>query len=155
MPTDRPRAQGSTKSLFERQRARDGYRRRQERRQRAAARESGGGHAEGDANGVQGAKSYPSDVGHVGMTGDRDEAGTPVQQTTEAAVREASTSLPHLEATRLTQDMSALAIADPAVQQRDAHIEQPNSGPQGSDQAVGDAASAEKVASDEDSMDIS
>ncbi|KAF5575869.1 hypothetical protein FPCIR_12920 [Fusarium pseudocircinatum] len=154
MPTNRPRAQGSTKSFFERQRARDGYRRRQERRQRAAARESGCGHAEG-ANGVQVIEGHPSDAGHVGMTGDRGEAGTIVQQTAEAAAQEASTSLPHLEATRLAQDMSALAIADPAAQQRDAHIEQPNSGPQGPDQAAGDAASAEKVASDEDDMDIS
>ncbi|KAF5702120.1 hypothetical protein FMUND_13615 [Fusarium mundagurra] len=126
----------------ERQRAPDGYRRRQERRQGAAVRESGGGHAEG-ANGVQVVEGHPSD------------AGTLVQQTAEAAVREASTSHPRLEATRLAQDISALAIANPAVQQRDAHIEQSNSGPQGQDQAVGDAASGEKIASDEDSMDIS
>lgn len=155
MPANRPRAQGSTKSPFERQRARDGYRRRQLRRQQAAAHERSGGAAEGGANGVQGAEGHPSDAGHVGMTSDRDEAGTQVQRTAEAAVQDASTAHPHLEATRLAQDMSALAIADPAVQQRDAHFEQPDSGPQAADQATGDAAPAEEGASNEDDMDIS
>ncbi|PNP79510.1 hypothetical protein FNYG_07126 [Fusarium nygamai] len=83
--------------------ARNGCRRRQERRQRGAVGESSGGHAEVDANGMQGVESHPSDAGHDGMTGDRDEAGTIVQQTAEAAVREASTSHPHLEATRLAR----------------------------------------------------
>ncbi|KAF5623667.1 hypothetical protein F25303_11771 [Fusarium sp. NRRL 25303] len=93
MPSNRLRAQGSTKSPFERQRARDGYRRRQSRRQQAAAHESGGGHAESDSNGVQGVEGHPSDAGHVGMTGDRDEAVPQVQQTAEAAVQEASSPL--------------------------------------------------------------
>ncbi|KAF5537036.1 hypothetical protein FNAPI_11543 [Fusarium napiforme] len=106
MPNNCHRAQGSTKSPFDRQSARVGYRRRRERRQRAAACE--GGHV----NGVQVVESHPSDAGHVGMTGDRDEASTLVQQTAEIAVRE---SLPHLKATRLAHDMSTLAIANPAV----------------------------------------
>ncbi|KAG4277222.1 hypothetical protein FPRO04_07519 [Fusarium proliferatum] len=155
MPANRPRAQGSTKSPFERQRARDGYRRRQLRRQQAAAHERSGVAAGGGANGVQGTEGHPSDAGHVGMTGDRDEAGTQFQQTAEAAVQDASTTHSHQEATRLAQGMSALAIADPAVQQRDAHFEQPNSGPQNPDQAIGDAAPAEEGASNEVDMDIS
>ncbi|CZR40751.1 uncharacterized protein FPRO_10339 [Fusarium proliferatum ET1] len=155
MPRNRPRAQGSTKSPFERQRARDGYRRRQSRRQQAAAHESGGGHAESNSNGVQGVEGHPSDAGHVGMTGDRDEAGPQVQQTAEAAVQEASTSPPHLETTRLAQDMSSLAIADPAIQQGDAHIEQPNSGPQDPDQIAGDVAPDQVASNLPENMDLS
>ncbi|KAF5533598.1 hypothetical protein FPHYL_13593 [Fusarium phyllophilum] len=155
MPNDRPRAQGSTKSPFERQRARDGYRRRQERRQRAAARESGGRYAERGINSVEGVEGNPSDAGHVNMTGDRDQAGTQVQQAAEAPVQEALTSHPHLEVTRLAHDMSTLAIADPAVQQRDAQIEQAKSEPGDTAQGTDDVA-PDQVASDlHEDMDIS
>ncbi|KAF4415655.1 hypothetical protein FACUT_13215 [Fusarium acutatum] len=154
MPSNRPRAQGSTKSLFERQRARDGYRRRQARRQQAAAHESGG-HAESDPNDLQGVEGHPSDSGHAGMAGDQDEAGTQVQQTAEAVVREASTSHRHLEVTRLAQGMSALAIADPAIKQGDAQREQPNSGPRDPGQAAGDVAPDQVASNLPENMDIS
>ncbi|KAF5533440.1 hypothetical protein FMEXI_11822 [Fusarium mexicanum] len=149
MPGNRPRVPGSTKTPFERQCARNGYRRRQLRRQRIASLNSGAGHADLDVNSVQGVEDHPSDAGHIDMTGGRDQAGNQVQQVVEAAMQEPSTSHPPLEVTRLAQGMSTLAIADSAVQQRDTHVEQPNSGPQDPDRAVGD------IAPDEEVMDIS
>ncbi|EXA38194.1 hypothetical protein FOVG_10162 [Fusarium oxysporum f. sp. pisi HDV247] len=156
MPSNHPRSQGSTKTPFERERARDAYRRRQARRQRTAAYEDGGNRAGHGANRVQGLEDHPSDADHAGMTGGLDQAASQVQQPAEAAVQEASTSVPHLEATRLTHDMSTMAIADLAVEQRDAHLEQPKSEPEDSAQATGDVAPADNVASnlDED-MDFS
>ncbi|PCD30469.1 hypothetical protein AU210_010150 [Fusarium oxysporum f. sp. radicis-cucumerinum] len=156
MPSNRPRFQGSTKTPFERERARDAYRRRQARRQRAAAYEDGGNRAEHGADRVQGLEGHPSDAGHAGMTGDRDQAASQFQQPAEAAVQEASSSVPRLEITRLAHDMSTLAIADPAVQQRDAQLEQPKSGPEDSAQATGDVTPADHAALnlDED-MDFS
>ncbi|KAF5974277.1 hypothetical protein FBULB1_7835 [Fusarium bulbicola] len=145
MPSNRPRAPGSTKTPFERQCARNGYRSRQLRRQRNAA----------PNNAVQGVENHPSDAGHIDMTGGRDQAGNQVQQVAEAAMQEASTSHPPLEVTRLAQDMSTLAIADSAIQQRDTHAEQPKSGSQDPDRAVGDASPTEQLASNEEVMDIS
>ncbi|KAG5821635.1 hypothetical protein H9Q74_000018 [Fusarium xylarioides] len=156
MPSNRPRTQGNTKSSFERQRARDAYQRRQARRQQAAAHEGGVSSVEMDDNRMRGLEGQTSDAGHVSTTDDRDQAATQVQQPSRAYGDMVLVIIPPREATGLAQDLSKLAIADPAVEQRDAQCEQSQAEPESSADTVGDDALGDQGTTDQaDSMETS